>query len=339
MAQDNWQKAKLLKLVELLRQETDEQHPLTTSQICARLDESGYPCDRRVLSKDIAVLNSVGVEVLWKTVGKSKAYYIEDRAFSLPELQILIDAVLAASFITERKTDNLIDKIANLGGTHRGELLKGALIHYNTHKHSNEKIYYSIDAILHALLNNRKITFQYFDLGVNKEVIYRRYGEKYEVDPICLVFNRDNYYLVTCSPRYAGVVNYRVDRMHHVEVLYDNISDQALSLRDSMGTYTEQAFKMFSGPVETVTLEFDRALINSVLDHFGDTITMEPVGATRARTTVEVQISPTFFSWVFQFAERMDILGPDNVVERYEQHLRTVLERISQNRQQFSSNS
>ena len=27
MAQENWQKYKLLKLLELLRQETDEQHP------------------------------------------------------------------------------------------------------------------------------------------------------------------------------------------------------------------------------------------------------------------------------------------------------------------------
>lgn len=31
MAQENWLKYKLLKLLELLRQETDEQNPLSTS--------------------------------------------------------------------------------------------------------------------------------------------------------------------------------------------------------------------------------------------------------------------------------------------------------------------
>ena len=44
MAQENWQKYKLLKLLELLRQETDEQHPLSTSQICNKLGEMGISC-------------------------------------------------------------------------------------------------------------------------------------------------------------------------------------------------------------------------------------------------------------------------------------------------------
>lgn len=39
MAQDNYRKIKLLKLLELLRLGTDEQHPMTTSQICTSLDE------------------------------------------------------------------------------------------------------------------------------------------------------------------------------------------------------------------------------------------------------------------------------------------------------------
>ncbi len=60
MSTENWQKIKLLKLVDLLRQETDEQHPLTTSEICKRLTEMGIPCDRRTLSKDIDLLNEYG---------------------------------------------------------------------------------------------------------------------------------------------------------------------------------------------------------------------------------------------------------------------------------------
>ncbi len=121
MAQENWQKYKLLKLLELLRQDTDEQHPLATSALCNRLAEMGISCERRTLTKDIAVLNGLGYEVMWKWVGKEKGYYIEDRSFSVPELKILIDAVQAASFITDKKAAELIDKIAELGGTHTEE--------------------------------------------------------------------------------------------------------------------------------------------------------------------------------------------------------------------------
>lgn len=64
MAQENWQKYKLLKLYELLRQESDEQHPLSTNTICAKLIEMGIPCERRTVTKDIAVLNEIGYDVV-----------------------------------------------------------------------------------------------------------------------------------------------------------------------------------------------------------------------------------------------------------------------------------
>lgn len=69
MAQDNCQKIKLLKLMELLRHETDEQHPLTTIQICTRLTDMGITCDRRTLSRDMTILNEHGFEVMSKMFG------------------------------------------------------------------------------------------------------------------------------------------------------------------------------------------------------------------------------------------------------------------------------
>lgn len=34
-------------------------------------------------------------------------------------------------------------------------------------KHSNEKVYYIIDALITAINNNKKVSFLYFDYGVN----------------------------------------------------------------------------------------------------------------------------------------------------------------------------
>ena len=141
--QENHQKIKLLKLMELLKQETDELHPFSTSEICSRLGAMGISCERRTLAKDIALLNEQGFEVMWCKVGKEKGYYIEDRSFSVPELKILIDAVQAANFITEKKSVELIDKISALGGSHRADILKNNLVCFNTCKHSNEMIYYN----------------------------------------------------------------------------------------------------------------------------------------------------------------------------------------------------
>ena len=71
MVQDNYRKIKLLKLLELLRADSDEQNPMTTSQLCGRLEEIGILCDRRTLSKDIALLNEHGYEIMDTAVGRS----------------------------------------------------------------------------------------------------------------------------------------------------------------------------------------------------------------------------------------------------------------------------
>ena len=315
MAQDNCQKIKLLKLLELLRQETDEQHPLTTMDICNRLGAMGISCERRTLSKDVTLLNEQGYEVMWRWVGKEKGYYIEDRSFSIPELKILIDAIQASSFITEKKTADLIGKIANLGGSHRAELLQGNMVCFNTRKHSNESIYYNVSSLEDALQHQKKVLFRYFDLDERGQKVYRREGHRYVVEPVALVFNEDNYYLVVYSSRHDNTANYRVDRMDHVEVLSDAVSEKAISLRGDVAEYTEQEFKMYGGTPTDIVIEFDNQLIGAVYDKFGEDTQMMRSGENKCIATVKVQISPTFWGWLFQFAGLMKVISPDNVIE------------------------
>ena len=326
MAQDNCQKIKLLKLLELLRQETDEQHPLTTMDICNRLGAMGISCERRTLSKDVALLNEHGYEVMWRWVGKEKGYYIEDRSFSIPELKILIDAIQASSFITEKKTADLIGKIANLGGSHRAELLQGNMVCFNTRKHSNESIYYNVNSLEDAIQRQKKVLFRYFDLDERGQKVYRRDGHRYVVEPVALVFNEDNYYLVVYSSRHDNTANYRVDRMDHVEVLSDAVSEKAISLRGGVAEYTEQAFKMYGGTPTDIVIEFENQLIGAVYDKFGEDTQMMRSGENKCIATVKVQISPTFWGWLFQFAGLMKVISPDVVIEEYKRRATRLME-------------
>ena len=110
MRLENGHKIKLLKLMELFRQETDENHPMLATAVCERLASRGVPCDRRTLSRDIKVLKENGYEVMSTMIGHEKAYYVIDRGFNVPEIKILIDAVQAASFVTEKKSRELVEK-------------------------------------------------------------------------------------------------------------------------------------------------------------------------------------------------------------------------------------
>ncbi len=321
MAQDNCQKIKLLRLYELLRQETDEQHPMTTMTIIDRLGKLGISCERRTLAKDMAILNEQGYEVMFRWVGKEKGYYVEDRSFSVPELKILIDAVQAASFITDKKTSELIEKIADLGGGHRAEILKSNMVCFNTRKHSNESIYYNVGYLEDAILQNKKIIFRYYDLNEHGEKVYRRDGHHYVVEPVGLVFNEDNYYLMIYSARHDGTANYRVDRMDKVEIIDEPVSERALELRETVDSYTEQAFKMYGGQPVDITLQFDHKLIGVVYDKFGEDTKMIRLNDTTCVATVKVQISPTFWGWIFQFGKQMTVLSPEEIINEYKRQL------------------
>lgn len=324
MAQDNYRKIKLLKLLELLRLDTDEQHPMTTNQICARLDEMGIICDRRTLSKDIALLNEQGYEIMDTTVGHEKGYYVEDRNFSIPELKILMDAVQAASFITEKKTAELLEKIAALGGSHRAEILKSNIVNFKTTKHSNEHIFYNVDALEQAISEQKKILFRYFILDETGSKVYRRDGHRYVSEPIALVFNEDNYYLLCYSSRHKKTSTYRVDRMDSVSVLDDPITDTAIALKAEIADYTEQVFKMYAGEVYDLVIEFSDELIGTVFDKFGEDTKMIRSGEHKCVATVKVQTSPVFWGWLFQFAGQMKILSPEELAAEYKERAKLI---------------
>lgn len=326
MMKENCQKIKLLKLMELLRQETDELHPLSTNEICNRLSAMGISCERRTLAKDIFLLNEQGFEVMCCRVGKKKGYYIEDRSFSIPELKILIDAVQAANFITEKKSSELIDKVSALGGSHQADLLKSNLVHFNTRKHSNETIYYSVGYLEDAIRQQKKVLFRYYDLDEHGKKVYRREGHRYVVEPVALVFHEDNYYIVVYSAKHDSTANYRVDRMDSVEIVDELVSQKALALRDEVAGYTERVFKMYAGQPIDLVIEFDDKLIGAVYDKFGEGIKIIRTHEHKCVATVKVQTSPTFWGWIFQFGKQMRILSPADLKEEYKKMVGEVIE-------------
>ena len=317
MPEENHQKIKLLKIMEILRQETDEDHPMTKAELCARLASMHITCDKRSLNRDIRLLNEQGYEIMEQMSGRERGYYICDRNFSVPELKILIDTVQAAGFVTEKKTGELIDKIASLGGSHRAAILKENLVQFNTRKHRNETVYYTVGFLEDAINLDRKVAFRYFDVIEAGRRVFRRDGAEYVMEPIALVLNEDNYYLITYNEKHKATTNYRVDRIDGVRLLEEEISATARDLRRKVARYTGEVFKMFDGPQQTVTLRFHEKLIGPVMDKFGEDVGMTRVDSHTLEATVSVRIASTFWGWLFQFGTDMDIAAPETLKEEY----------------------
>ena len=137
--------------------------------------------------------------------------------------------------------------------------------------------------------------------------------KRYVEDPVALLFNEDNYYLVTYNRKHEKSLHYRVDRMDTVEIEDEPICEAALIKKRKTENYTEQVFKMYSGETELVTLEFAPDKLGVIYDKFGEDIEVRHADKGWLKIKVTVQISPTFWGWIYQLGDKIKIVSPKGV--------------------------
>ena len=257
MARNSQQKAKLLVLYDILLRETDENHSLSTDEVVEKLRERGIDIARKVLPGDIALLNKYGFEVL-SYKKRSYYYYVAYRKFDVAELRILIDAIQAANFISEAHTIDLAKRLAGLAGAHSAEEMGRRFVCYDTVKKNNNNVFYYTDRIERAIVDRKKVSFRYFSLNYKGEKAYRREGRRYIVNPVVLVCDDDNYYLVCYDDKHEGTANYRLDRMDELAEEDTPITEREKSQDFNQHIYRRQSFSMYAGEPTDVYLIVER---------------------------------------------------------------------------------
>ena len=307
------QRAKLLYLMKILQEKTDEDHPMTISRIIAELSAYGIQAERKSLYTDLEHLKNFGLDIETRRT-KTTAYYIASRQFELPELKLLVDAVLSCRFITKKKSDELITKLSSLTSSEQAKHLRREIYIADRAKSINETIYYSIDKIHQAVNESKKISFKYFDYDVRKNRIYRKKGQYYVTTPVTLCWREDKYYLIAYSAKYDSLVHYRIDRMSNVDAMNDP-ADKYSKRKFNISQHVKSVFGMYKGETVRATLAFDNSLVNAVLDHFGPDAPIRPGSDGWFEVTADVSVSPVFLSWMFSFAGRAKIISPDSLIQ------------------------
>lgn len=317
MAKSAGQKLKLLYIIKLLTENTDENHPASTTDIIAYLDANGIHSERKSIYDDIEKLCDFGYDIVQVRSRLGGGYYMASREFELAELKLLVDAVQSSRFITSRKSRSLIKKLELLAGKQNAGKLQRQVYVAGRIKTENESIYYNIDNIHRAIQENRQISFQYLDWNLNKELV-PRVGGKRKVSPWALIWREENYYLAAYDSVDGIMKHYRVDKMGHVDVLKDEREGLEQFEMVDPAVYTNLTFGMFSGDEETVTLQFPNRLIGVVLDRFGREADIRPMTDRVFRIRVRVAVSGQFFGWLAGIGREAVIVSPAAVKEQYQ---------------------
>ena len=315
------QKMKLLYLMRILMDQTDENHSLTIKELIDTLAEYGVIAERKSIYSDFELLRQYGIDIE-RRQAKTFSYYVASRQFELPELKLLVDAVQSSHFITSKKSNELIKKLSSLTNNYQAKELRRQVFIADRPKAINESVYYNIDAIHTAINSGFKINYRYFDYNQSKLREYRRAGELYTNTPIALCWNDDKYYLVSYTAKYDNLSQYRVDRMSNVSVCEEK-ADSIDKNRFNIPKYVKQLFGMYSGDVVRARLRFDNSLINSVLDRFGVDIKLINYDHY-FEIDVSVSESPVFFGWITQFGRKAEIIGPDSLREAMRELVREI---------------
>lgn len=301
--------------MKILTEKTDSLHSLTLTEIQSQLESYDIYAERKSLYDDFETLRRFGVDVERKR-DNGVSYYIANRAFQLPELKLLVDAVQSSKFITKKKSTELIEKISSLTSEHERQLLNRQVYVANRVKTFNEEVYYNVDTIHEAITGDKKISFKYYEWTVNKEKRFRHDDALYTISPWAMTWDDENYYMIGFDSAADIIKHFRVDKMAHIRQL-DEARDGGDKFQNfDMGLYSKQVFGMYGGKREIVSLECDVSLAGVIIDTFGKE-TVFFVGGDTFRININVAVSPTFFSWIFGFGDKIKIISPVSVKEKF----------------------
>lgn len=318
------QKRKLLVLAEILQRETDEAHPMTLEQLREALAAQDIGAERKSLYDDLEQLRLHGLDVV--TVrDRQVRYYCGQRLFDLPELRLLVDAVHSSKFITQRKSQQLIDKLESLTSRHQAGQLQRQVLVAGRIKHMNESIYYTVDSLQAAITEDKQVTFRYFDWDSQKQRRLRREGAAYQVSPWTLLWDDENYYLIAYDSFAGELRHYRVDRMLQVAATVHPREGEAAFRGMDMSGFSRKTFGMFHGEERYVVLDCAAWASGVILDRFGQEVILMPT-EEGFRVRVPVVVSPQFFAWLTGFGGDIRLAEPGDVVTEYREYLEKILD-------------
>lgn len=320
MANKPNQKLRMLYVLKLFFEKTDEECGLTTQQIIDELADCGLEAERKTIHRDIRALKDFGLTIEQRG---GREWYLVSRPFQLQELIVLVDAVQSTPFLTEGTTDRLIKKLQGLASESQRDLLHRRIEVPGRVKMHNAAALTNADIIQQAMRTKRKVSFKYFHYDAAKRKVLNHNGEAHTVTPVRLIYADELYYLIAFMDRWADVPGhqpfspFRVDRMLDVQV-----SDE-LSTKDvRIATYKAEehvspSFGVYAAKMANIVLEFDERVMNPIIDKFGlDALVFNQEGAM-LQAHVKAPLSPQFFGWLLQLTPWAKIASPKHARQEF----------------------
>ena len=298
----------ILQILEILKDESDEEHHLTQQEILRLLNTRyGISCDRRSVKSNIEALIEAGHDIVY-----DEGYYLASREFDEAELRMMIDSVLFSKTIPASASKNFVKKLSDMGSKYFRPKVSHISVAAEVQHSDNKLVMYSVDTINDAIDKKKKISFYYNTYKKDLKLHLIR-EEAFVVSPYQMVAKNRWYYLICCPDGEDKIYHFRIDRMSNVIQLNEKIKpvkevkgyEHGLNLPKHLAEHVY----MYGGESTAVQFAIREEMLSHVIDWFGTDIKI--LEDNDGLLTVRVICSrQAFFYWAIQYGLHVEVLKP-----------------------------
>ena len=308
-------KLRPLYLLRILKEHSDENHKLTTAQLCKQLkDEYGIETFRTTIKSDIEILQKAGYEIEATRSSQNQYCYVGSEFDSL-ELKALLDAVLSSEVVHNGMREKIVRKLEKLGGPFKVKELKRNWVDRRYSHATSIRIDVIIEVVNEAINKKRKIRFLKYRYNVKRDRVVDNDGKPYTISPYCLTVADNCVYVIGRADNQLYCAH-RLDRMYDIpEILVDPVDLMVNGIDDKL---LGVPFGIDSDYHIEVELQVDNSLMGEIMDRFGPTITTYACDQNSFRVIAFVGIGKAFYQWLFGFQGKITVKSPETICGEYE---------------------
>ena len=321
---DMIRRTRILHVKDFFEEYTDDIRHAEMSEIIKYLDEQGIPAERKSIRDDILALKEYGMDI---ELEFGRSWHLKTRQFKYDEISLVINCIRESKILSEKKSKELIGKLASLLSKNKRNWLGERVAIDGRKKCKNNITLDTLDEVRGAINAERFLDFKYSQYNMEKKQEYKDGGKIYHVLPKCLLFDGNFYYLVADEGKETKV--FRVDKMLHAKEKGYNFLEDTSSGETDAAQLTKSLFGMsygnetdFSAKTTEVTMLFNKAAMDALIDQFGEDIKVEIVDDEHFRIKEKVIVGPRFYGWIFGFGENAMIEYPLRVAKEMKDMLK-----------------
>ena len=311
-------KLALLRILQILEQYSDYDHPLKQEDIARYLDRDyGIVIERKAIGRNIFLLKDAGYDI----ASDRRGSYLAERTFDDSELRMLIDGVLASRYITAKHSKELIERLCSLSNKYFRSHVKNIWSVNEWSKTDNQALFYNIEIVDTAIEKGKQIAFSYNKYGIDRNL---HISARHRVSPYQMVLRNQHYFLMCYEEYWKNITFFRMDKITDIALT----GDPRTPIREIKGyengiNYKELALSrpyMFPDKPEKTEILCPEWFIDEIIDWFGKEISVKP--AEGESILVSLCASPKAMEyWAMQYADYAEVMSPRHLRERIKEKI------------------